>query len=297
MAKSIDFDFELNLLFDVHKNPVEAFSQIGKMYEKLIEFDRFILYNILPNANLEYELVDIEFSSIKTKVIQLLNAVPDEVLKDIASPKKMIGLALVYAKHRILKAIENNEVDSKNKLELVSRDINKKINDIPLQDTLILDVNNYFILNTINDICLESTKLKKLESIEYKSKYGNSNIVNSKSPNMSKILFELGDQKIEQKRIETLKIKSLDLLSDRANWKLIRLGKQIEVRMLDKEWLEKYHNRQIPIQPNDYLKMELKITYTSNNQSKKPLIHFESLKIYEVIPPNKIESESQINLF
>lgn len=114
---------------------------------------------------------------------------------------------------------------------------------------------------------------------------------------MAKILYELGDQKIEQKRIETLKVKSLDLLSDRANWKLMRMGKQIEVRILDKEWLEKYHCRQIPIQPNDYLKIELKITYFTNSITQKPIVHYDAVTVYEVIPPEQIETDSQRDLF
>ena len=114
---------------------------------------------------------------------------------------------------------------------------------------------------------------------------------------MAKILYELGDQRIEQKRIEVLKVKSIDLLSDVAKWKLIRMGKQIDVSILDKEWLTKYHNRLIPIQPNDYMKIELKITYTSTGLSPKPLIQYEAIKVFEVIPPELYEKDTQGDIF
>lgn len=295
--EKIDYSFELNLNFEGHKDPAEAFKQIGKMFEKLFEIDKFVLYNILPDARIDYELVDIEFSSIKSKIAQILKSIPDDLLKEIASPKKLIGLVLIFVKYRILKAIETNEVDSKQKLDTVTADINKKINEISMPNKLIFNVNNYFVLNSINEISLESKKLKKQESFEFISKNGSSKIKNSQLPNMAKILYELGDQKIEQKRIETLKVKSLDLLSDRANWKLMRMGKQIEVRILDKEWLEKYHCRQIPIQPNDYLKIELKITYFTNSITQKPIVHYDAVTVYEVIPPEQIETDSQRDLF
>lgn len=268
-----DYDFELNLNFEGHKNPVEAFGQMAKMYEKLIAIDQHILYNILPNAKIEYELADIEFSSIRSKVIQLLKAIPDDVLKDITNPGKLIGHTLVYIKHRILKAVETNEVQSKQQLDKITKDINKKINEVKSSTVIILDINNYFVLNTINEIGIEGRKLKSSESFEYKSKNGDAKIKNNSSVNMAKILFELGSQKIEQQRVETLKVKSLDLLSDRANWKLIRQGKQIEVKILHKEWLDDYHNRKIIIQPNDYLKIELKIIYTTTNNSLKPIVY------------------------
>lgn len=289
--------FELNLNFQGHKNPSDAFKQFGSIFDTLIEIDRFVLYNILPAAKIEYELVSLEYSSVKTKVAQVLKSIPDEVLKEIANPKKLIGHLLVYVKYRILKAIENNEVESKQSLEKVTNDINAKITNLVLPNTLILSVNNYFVLNSINEISLESKKLKKQESFEYIGKAGKSVLRNSPLPNMAKILYELGDQKIEQKRVEILKVKSLDLLSHIAKWKLMRMGKQIDVSILDKEWLEKYHNRQIPIQPNDYMKIELRIIYSSSGLSPKPIIQYEAIKVIEVIPPDLIEYDTQEELF
>ena len=114
---------------------------------------------------------------------------------------------------------------------------------------------------------------------------------------MAKLLYELGGQKIEQQRIETLKVKSLDLLSDKASWKLIRQGKQIDVKILDKEWLDDYHHRKVVIQSNDYLRLELKIIYSTNSTSLKPVVCYEALKVLEVIPPDRIEDDNQNELF
>jgi hypothetical protein len=78
---------------------------------------------------------------------------------------------------------------------------------------------------------------------------------------------------------------------------LIRQGKQIEVKILDKDWLNDYHNRRVIIQPNDYLKLELKIIYTTNSNTLKPIVNYEALKIQEVIPPDDIENDNQTDLF
>ena len=259
------YDFELDLNFEGQKNPAVAFGQIAKMYDKLWSIDQQILYNILPSAKLEYELVDLEYSSIKSKVNQILKSIPDDILKDITNPGKLFGHLLVYTKRRLIKATETNEVQSKENLDKITSDINKEIKKLSINAVLVLEVNNYFVLNAINEIGIEGRKLKKGEFFEYKSKVGNARIGNKSAVNMAKILYELGGQTLEQKRIETLKVKSLDLLSDRASWKLIRQGKQIEVKILDKDWLNDYHNRRVIIQPNDYLKLELKIIYTILN--------------------------------
>ncbi|HRO46542.1 hypothetical protein [Agriterribacter sp.] len=295
--ENLDFDFELDLIFSGQKNPVEAFGQIGKMYEKLLSIDQQILYNILPSAKLEYELIDVEYSSIKSKVNQILKSIPDDVLKDILNPGKLFGHLLVYIKRRLIKATETNEVQSVDSLQKVTSDINQEIKKLPADNIFVLEINNYFVLNAINELGIEGRKLKKDEYFEYKSKAGNARIGRNSSVNMAKLLYELGGQTVEQQRIETLKVKSLDLLSDKASWKLIRQGKQIEVKILHKEWLDDYHSRRIIIQPNDYLKVDLKITYTTNSNTLKPVITYEALKVFEVIPPDIIEGTNQSNLF
>jgi hypothetical protein len=295
--ENLDFDFELDLIFSGQKNPVEAFGQIAKMYEKLLSIDQQILYNIYPGAKLEYELIDLEYSSIKSKVNQILKSIPDDVLKDILNPAKLFGHLLVYVKRRLIKATETNEVQSIESLQKVTTDINKEIKKLPVDNIIILEINNYFVLNAINELGIEGRKLKKDEYFEYKSKAGNARIGNNSSVNMAKLLYELGGQTVEQQRIETLKVKTLDLLSDKASWKLIRQGKQIEVKILHKEWLDDYHSRKIIIQPNDYLRVDLKITYTTNPNTLKPIITYEALKVLEVIPPDNIEGNNQSNLF
>jgi hypothetical protein len=292
-----EFDFELDLIFSGQKNPAEAFNQIAKMYEKLLSIDQQILYNILPNAKLGYELIDLEYSSIKSKANQILKSIPDDVLKDILNPSKLFGHLLVYTKKRLIKATETNEVQSLESLQKVTNEINKEIKKLPSTTLLFLEVNNYFVLNAINELGIEGRKLKKEDYFEYKSKAGNAKIGKNSTVNMPKLLQELGGQTLEQRRIESLKVKTLDLLSDKASWKLIRQGKQIEVKILHKEWLEKYYNRKIVIQPNDYLKVDLKITYTTNPNTLKPIVNYEALKVIEVIPPEDIESNNQSNLF
>lgn len=298
MAKeNLDFDFELDLIFSGQKNPVEAFGQIAKMYEKLLSIDQQILYNIFPAAKLEYELIDLEYSSIKSKVNQILKSIPDDILKDILNPGKLFGHLLVYVKRRLIKATETNEVQSIESLQKVTTDINREIKKLPVDNIIILEINNYFVLNAINELGIEGRKLKKDEYFEYKSKAGSARIGKNSSVNMAKLLYELGGQTVEQQRIETLKVKTLDLLSDKASWKLIRQGKHIEVKILHKEWLDNYHSRKIIIQPNDYLRVDLKITYTTNPNTLKPVITYEALRVLEVIPPDTIEGNNQSNLF
>lgn len=140
-------------------------------------------------------------------------------------------------------------------------------------------------------------KLKKDEAFSFKSKKGIAKIDNRNFVDMPKILKEMGDETFQQERVEILKIKTMDLLSDNTYWKLIREGKTVDVKILDADWLEKYHNRQFIIQPNDNLKLQLKIIYTTSHNFDKPKITYEALKVIEIIPPKETEEDEQTNLF
>jgi hypothetical protein len=297
MKKIKDFDFELDLNFNENKNPSEALNHLAKMYDKLLVFDKHLLYNIFTECDLEYQLVDIEFGSIKTKVIQLLTSIPDDFLKEVLNPSAWLGLLLINVKHKVLKAIESNEIKDAGSLNKFTSDTNKIIRKGIPKGIMYLELNNFYILNTIQEISTLSSKLSNNDSYFFKSKEKIARINNKAFIDMPKILKELGSQIFEQQRTEILKVKTIELLSDSAKWKLIRDGKQIEVKISHKEWLDQYHARKIVIQPNDFLKVDLKIIHTTNQNSKKPIVTYEAVKVIDVIPPDDGNDESQIGLF
>ena len=297
MSYKMEFDFELNLEFEGAKNPSEAFSLLSNFYDKLLAYDKHVLYNISTDAKLEYDLVGVEFGSIKTKIKQILANVPDDYLKDILNPSAWVGHLLVYIKHRTLKAVEEKEIESKVDLEKLTEEINNQIKEQLPSNQMFLSVDNYYILNTINDITLQAKKLKKGEAICFKSGKKKAKVNNKSSLDMSKILNELGESTIEQERIEVLKIKTMDLLSDSSYWKLKREGKTIDVKIIDSAWLDNYHKRKFVIQPNDYLRLKLKIIHTISPNKSKTKTTYEAVKVYSVIPPDNIEDDGQINIF
>jgi hypothetical protein len=297
MGKRKDFDFELDLSFKENKNPSEALNQLAKMYDKLLVFDKHLLYNIFPESNLEYQLVDIEFGSIKTRAIQILNSIPDDFLKEILNPSAWIGLLLVTVKHKVLNAIECNEIKDADSLKKFTFDTNKIISKGIPEGIMYLELNNFYILNTIQEISALSSKLNNDELYIFKSKEKTARINNKAFVDMPKILKELGSQTFEQQRIEILKVKTIELLSNNAKWSLIREGKQIDVKISHKKWLDDYHSRKIIIQPNDFLKVDLKIIHTTNQNSKKPIISYEAIEVLDVIPPDDSNNNIQIGLF
>lgn len=297
MKEIIEYDFQLDLKFEGGKNASEALNQLSSLFDKLQIIDRHILYNIFPYASVEYDLIDLEFGSILSWIKQKFTSIPDEYLMDILNPSSWLGHLLVYIKKRMIEAAGNNEILGKKELEKLTKDINKKMKKLCPKDIMIFEVNNYFVLNSLNEISTSGKKLNSNEAYYYNSKAGNAVLKNDSNINMPKILNELGSERIEQERVEVLKIKTIDLLSDETRWKVIREGRSEEIKILDKEWLNNYHARKIVIQPNDYLKIKLKIIYIADTNKKKPKVYLEALKVYEVIQPEEVEGDNQKSLF
>ncbi|MBE7648537.1 hypothetical protein [Tenacibaculum finnmarkense] len=287
-------DFELNIELKGVKNPSKVFDHLSGFYDKLLVLDRHIVYNISVEAKVEYDLVDIQFEAISTKIKQILVNTPGDYLKNGIKPTAWLGDLLVHIKYKTLKAIELQQISSKKGLDKLTNEINRKIKKETPSHLLFFSVNNYYILNTVKEISVQTSKLKRGEYFCFKSGKNKAKLTNKSFVDVPKILSELGDASIAQERVEVLKIKTMDLLSDNSYWKLQREGAPIDVKITDEAWLEEYHNRKFVIQPNDYLKFNLKIIHTSS--SNKPRVSYQATKIISVIPPSHIENHGQLEI-
>lgn len=278
--------FELNLLFKDYKNAIEAFGQLGKYYELLNELDKAIIRNVSPNLISEYGLEDVEYGSLRTKLSQILKAIPDDVLQSLEI-KQAIGYLLVKAKYWVLKLLaDEKEITSKQQLEKVTNKINGEIRTLgDKHGLMVTQINNYIILNSIDDITKETNQLKNEEALEYKSTAGNATIKKGIFLNKAKILSELGQTTITNETTEILKIKKVDLLSYEAKWDFLQGKRKLPAKILDKQWLQDYHNRNINIQPEDALMVTLKTTHSYTPSFDDKVTSYEIVKVLKVIKP------------
>lgn len=278
--------FEVNLLFRENKNAIEAFNQLIRFYEVLIDFDRAIVRNIGQNIIPAFELEDVEFSSIKTKLAQALKAIPDDLIKDF-EVKKAIGYLLVKVKYWFIKLLaDERDINSKEQIEKVTNNINGEIKELGnTYQIMVTQINNYTVLNSVDELAKEVNNLKEKELLEYKSKAGNAFISKGVHLNKPKILSELGQTTIVNETTEILKIKKVDMLSDEPKWDFLQGKKNLTAKMLDKQWLDDFHNRQVTIKPEDALMVTLRTThtYTPNFEDKKT--ECEIIKIISVVSP------------
>lgn len=284
--------FELNLLFEDNKNAIEAFNQLLNIFEVLDAFDKSVVRNIGSNITSEYNLKDIEFNSIRTTLVQLLKSTPDEIIKNL-DVRKTIGYFLIKVKYWLIKLLEQeSEISSKDQIQAITNKINNEIEEIGLDlNIVVTQVNNYMVLNAAEILVKETNKLKGKEVIEYKSKAGNVAIHNGILINKPKILSELGQRSIVNETSEILKIRKVDLLSRDPKWDFIQGKKNLSAKMLDKIWLDDFHNRKVTIKPEDALMVNLRTTHTYSPNFYTKNTDYEVVKVLSVISPDGDNNE------
>ncbi|MET0636686.1 MAG: hypothetical protein ABWZ25_11720 [Chitinophagaceae bacterium] len=281
-----ELQFEANLLFRDDKNAMEAFNQLIRFYEVLTDFDRLLVRNISPTLASEYVLQDVKFGSLKTRLAQVLKGIPDELLKDV-EVTKIIGFFLVKFKYKLIRLLsEEREIVSKDQIQKLTDQVNKDLREIgEKQEIIVTQVNNYFILNAVDDLVLQINSLNDKELFEYKSTAGNTFIQKGIYLNKPKILAELGQRTIINETTELLKIKKIDMLSVVPKWDFLQGKKLIKAKVLDQDWLDSFHKREVSIRPEDALMVTLKTTHTYNPNFDDKKTEHEVVKVRSVVSP------------
>jgi len=280
-------NFQLNLLFKGEKNPYEAFEELKDIFQSLSFLDETYLASIDSGLRLDYSLQSLEYSSIKTWIAQRIREIPDEAIKDF-DWQKLVGHFCLKLKYLVLKYLEkNSNIDSKDSLVELSKDIEaEKLKILKNENHIINEVNTYLLLNSIEKIISVLTKLKAEEKIEFKSIGGSVQLSNKYTINKAKILWELGDKTFENETTETLKIKKSDFLSNNSLWSFKLGNKALEAKITDQAWLDKYHKREYPLLPEDSLKVKLKVSYVNKPDGTIVKPTYEITKVIDIIYPD-----------
>lgn len=280
-------NFQLNLLFKGEKNPYEAFEELKDIFQSLSFLDETYLASIDSGLRLDYSLQSLEYSSIRTWIAQRIREIPDEAIKDF-DWQKLVGHFCLKLKYLVLKYLEkNSNIDSKDSLVELSKDIEaEKLKILKNENHIINEVNTYLLLNSIEKIISVLTKLKAEEKIEFKSIGGSVQLSNKYTINKAKILWELGDKTFENETTETLKIKKSDFLSNNSLWSFKLGNKALEAKITDQAWLDKYHKREYPLLPEDSLKVKLKVSYVNKPDGTIVKPTYEITKVIDIIYPD-----------
>ena len=254
-------DFCLEIQFEKNsENPSRVFRTMSELIDTMQFLDQALIKSIDSKIEPVMLLENIESGSIKAWLVELIKRIPDESLYHL-DWKPIIGQYLVKGKQFIIKWCEGKttitSVEQISGLEEQLITLARETNIRMLPD--YQEITKYELLTGIQRISENASHLNKNDKAFYYSS------------DLDKVKFNL-DFYVTPENIEELltketiksesemivKVKKPDYLGE-SKWEC-KFGKShINMAIADKEWLKRFQNREILVQPQDSLRGRVQI--------------------------------------
>lgn len=265
------------------EHPERVFSAMSNMIEAFHELDKCLALSFAVEVKPVLILQDIESGSIRTKIASILKEIDDDALKDI-DWKKQIGKYLVKGKHKAIEFLEGKEsitsIEPVKELEeqLLALAKESDIQVIPFY----IAVPTQKLLETVAGLSRATNPLLDTDRVTLISEEGEVSI-NKKFYISSQVIEELLTKNIVSEQSETtLLVKKPDYLGY-SMWDVQYGGKTVQAKILDIDWLRKFHNQEIDLRPGDSLKVLLHIEISYGDRNIIVGEHYSVLKVVDVI--------------
>lgn len=221
-------------------------------------------------------LQDIESASLKSRLRTVIEAIPDEPLRQ-GEVKKIIGHFLLQGKHKILDWCgDRKEISNREEVKLLEADLTKLAHDTDIKILpAYAPVNTPALLSDIsavNDAMapLENRDQATFASIEGKSRFNSELVVSGE------VIREIVTrERLENTGDRILKVKKPDYLGT-SKWTFKYGTLTIEAKICDEAWLDRFQKGDVDLGPGDSLRVTLheEVSYGFDNE----VVHTE----YEV---------------
>jgi hypothetical protein len=288
MQIEIEANEGFSLYIDFEKSegdPSRVFHAMGALVDSFATLDQELIGIIGERLETEMVLDEITTGSLRSRLRSILLAIPDEAISEV-DLKKLIGHYLVKAKYKIVDWLSKNEkienIEQVRVLEgeLITLAEQTGVKHIPAYNP----INTRKLLSEINSIQLSIQVLDPKDTVRYESPYGNVEIPRSLHVNEILIREILTRETIVSEDIRIVKVKKPDYLG-KSKWVLKYAGHSIEAAIDDQEWLFKFQNNIVSLQPGDSLRvlMRVEVSYGYNLE----VVHFSHsvIQVLNIIPP------------
>lgn len=265
-------------------DPSRVFKTMTGLIESVQSLDQHLSYSVGPSVKTTLVLQDIQAGSLKAKLKNIIEEIPDEALKQ-TEIKPILGHFLVKAKHRVIDwCSDRKQVADKDEIKQLQSEIKQLAQETdvkqlpaytePDTESLLIDINS--IRDALQN--LEADDYARYESEEGVSKF------NKQMEISAEIIREvMTREKLISESEKILKVKKPDYLGF-SMWSFKYQGRSIDVKILDDEWLKAFHLKKVSVLPGDSIRALVKeeVLYGYNNE----VIHtnYEALKVVDILP-------------
>lgn len=282
-----DSNGEYELYLDYQRgegDPSRVFHAMGGMIDVLSVLDKDLGAVISASCEPSIVLTDIESSSLRSKLRDVLKDLPDEALGD-GNVRKIIGHFLVKAKYAIIRWCEENEsVEDIEDIRSLEVQIDKLAREADVKQLPAYSpINRKALLHHINDMTNVMSALEEKDSLEYRSSFGRSRFNGNLAISPEVITNVLTSEIVIRRGSHILKVKKPDYLGN-SKWSVRHQGHSVDAKIADTAWLSEFQSGQIALQPGDSIRADLKEEVAYGYQGEVVHTWYEVEKVHEVIP-------------
>lgn len=282
-----DTDSEYELYLDYQRgegDPSRVFHAMGGMIDVFSALDKDLGAMISASCEPSIVLTDIESGSLRSKLRDMLQDLPDEALEEV-NVRQIIGHFLVKAKYAIIRWCEQTDsVEDIDDIRSLEDQIGKLAQDTEIKKfPAYTPVDRKALLHHINDMTNVLSSLEERDSLEYRSAFGNSRFNGNLAISPEVITSVLTQQMVTRRGVHVLKVKKPDYLGV-SKWSVRHQGHSVDVKISDSGWLSSFQNGQVALQPGDSIRADLKEEVAYGYQGEIVHTWYEIEKVHEVIP-------------
>jgi hypothetical protein len=286
MVTKLKSSFEIKLEFDKNtENPSRLFFSFAEMIDSVNNLDIVIAKTVNTSISSKIVLDDVEKGSIIAKLWNEL-VISEEGKIETLEPQENIKEYIEESRKATINFISSNK-SSVEDLEILNKEIIEIANKNKISETFnYAEPDLIELAKSINSINDATNELNENEGFILTNSFDNpSEIIKNGSP---KIDIELVEKSLTKEELvnnyETFyKIKKPDFLGD-SQWEFKHGNKNIKVKILHQEWLDKFHKGDEIVLPGDSLRVKIKQT---NKYNINGYLISEKIEIVEVLEIRK----------
>lgn len=282
-GEKLENGYEIKLDFKKDDNVIHIFSTLLELQEGLESFNKAITSSISDEIAVSSMLLDIEKSSIKTKIQDVVNKLPSEesLINFVDHPKdavkEMLKDVLKGARKKLIEVV-NSDLPQKEKENLLVNDIKENLESSELSNYGV-KVSKDKILKAAENVC------KPIRDSENDIYINTDDGFKKMNKNFKVNLSDTYKENIKTNIFRTNFIIKKPVLLGKSKWELV-LDKTFEVEMLDEVFLNRIRNREQPILAGDMLDCEFKSVITYNEDLEVIESKYYVLRVYGVKTPD-----------
>lgn len=252
----VDFDIRIEFVRG-EGDPTRVFRSMAGLIEAVQRLDSHLAPMLGATVRTSLVLQDIEAASLKSRLRTVIEAIPDEPLKQ-GEIKKLVGHFLLKGKHRVLDwCAERSEISDRFEIKQLESDLIDLAHDSDLKMLpAYAPIDTPSLLSDIAAVNDAMAPLGTGDNATFSSKEGRSNF----NPDLvvsGEVIREIvTKERLQNTGDRILKVKKPDYLGT-SKW-TFRYGVQmIEAKIMDDPWLHAFQSGGVNLLPGDSLRVTL----------------------------------------